>query len=153
LQEVVQSGTGHGARLRHWQAYGKTGTTTGNADAWFIGWSEGRVLGVWMGRRRGATGVAIAGKDAPAEFFRRVSNEANEMMDYRAGRRHDSTHQVAAKKPGLTTKAPERRLAQVKPPVLTLPSPTTRNFIPQSYAQPGQDELWPEEPAELLGRW
>jgi penicillin-binding protein 1A len=90
LHEVVQSGTGKRARLSRWQAYGKTGTTTGNADAWFVGWSEGRVLGIWMGRRRDAAGAAIAGKDAPADLFRRVSSETNEMMDYRAGRRRQS---------------------------------------------------------------
>ena len=40
------------------KTYGKTGTTSGNADAWFIGWSEGRVLGVWMGKRRDEPGEA-----------------------------------------------------------------------------------------------
>src|SRR3954464_4389622 len=90
LQEVVRSGTGQRARLSRWQAYGKTGTTTGNADAWFVGWSEGRVLGIWMGRRRDAVGTAIAGKDAPADLFRRVSSAANEMMEHRAGNRGQS---------------------------------------------------------------
>jgi membrane peptidoglycan carboxypeptidase len=51
--------TGTGARLRRWNAYGKTGTTTANADAWFIGWSEGRVLGTWMGKRRDVAGEVI----------------------------------------------------------------------------------------------
>ncbi len=83
LRAVVQTGTGRKAALRRWQAYGKTGTTSGNADAWFIGWSEGRVLGVWMGKRRDAIGGAIAGKDAPAEFFRRVSSDVNDMVEYR----------------------------------------------------------------------
>ncbi|MEZ0168272.1 transglycosylase domain-containing protein [Microvirga sp. TS319] len=81
LREVVQNGTGRAARLRHWPAYGKTGTSTGNTDAWFIGWSEQRVLGVWMGRRRGETGPALAGAGAPAAYFGRVAAAVNESAE------------------------------------------------------------------------
>jgi penicillin-binding protein 1A len=81
LREVVQNGTGRAARLKRWTAYGKTGTSTGNADAWFIGWSEQRVFGVWMGRRRGETGQAIAGAGAPAAYFGRVATAVNEWAE------------------------------------------------------------------------
>ncbi|WP_134499298.1 transglycosylase domain-containing protein [Microvirga pakistanensis] len=81
LREVVQSGTGRAAQLKRWAAYGKTGTSTGNADAWFIGWSEQRVLGVWMGRRRGETGHAVAGAGAPAAYFGRVATAVNEWAE------------------------------------------------------------------------
>ncbi|MDF2972553.1 MAG: glycosyl transferase family 51, partial [Microvirga sp.] len=130
LHEVVRSGSGQRARLRHSQAYGKTGTTTGNADAWFIGWSEGRVLGVWMGRRRDATGEAIAGKDAPADLFRRVSNETNAMMEYR--RRQSRSRQVAAQtasdrpKARDARKGPERRVVQAKETVRSTAAPPTQ---------------------------
>ena len=83
LHEVVRSGTGTAAAPGRWKAYGKTGTSTGNADAWFVGWSEGRVVGVWMGRPRGAEGPALAGKDAPAQLFRRVVQGINHMEEYR----------------------------------------------------------------------
>jgi penicillin-binding protein 1A len=81
LREVVRTGTGQAARLKHWPAYGKTGTSTGNTDAWFIGWSEQRVLGIWMGRRREATGPALAGAGAPAAYFGRVSGAVNEWAE------------------------------------------------------------------------
>ncbi len=81
LREVVQNGTGRAARLKRWPTYGKTGTTTGNADAWFIGWSEQRVFGVWMGRRRGESGPALAGAGAPAAYFGRVVAAANEWTE------------------------------------------------------------------------
>ena len=81
LREVVRTGTGQAARLKHWPAYGKTGTSTGNTDAWFIGWSEQRVLGIWMGRRREATGPALAGAGAPAAYFGRVSSAVNEWAE------------------------------------------------------------------------
>ncbi len=83
LHEVVRSGTGTAAAPGRWKAYGKTGTSTGNADAWFVGWSEGRVVAVWMGRPRGAEGPALAGKDAPAQLFRRVVQGINHMEEYR----------------------------------------------------------------------
>jgi penicillin-binding protein 1A len=77
---VVERGTGRGAALRTARAYGKTGTTSGNADAWFIGWSEARVLAVWMGRRRGETdGPALAGSGPPADLFRRIQAGAIEL--------------------------------------------------------------------------
>ncbi|HZH50798.1 MAG TPA: transglycosylase domain-containing protein [Microvirga sp.] len=81
LREVVQNGTGRAARLKRWAAYGKTGTSTGNADAWFIGWSEQRVFGVWMGRRRDETGSAVAGAGAPAAYFGRVATAVNEWAE------------------------------------------------------------------------
>src|SRR4030042_1986966 len=49
MQEVIQSGTGKGARgLGHFLA-GKTGTTNENTDAWFIGFSPDLVAGIWVG--------------------------------------------------------------------------------------------------------
>jgi penicillin-binding protein 1A len=154
LHEVVRSGTGQRARLSRWHAYGKTGTTTGNADAWFVGWSEGRVLGIWMGRRRDAAGAAIAGKDAPADLFRRVSSETNEMMDYRAGRRRQSERVIAQTAPGRRqarplAKGPERRMADEK---VRPPASMQRRFAQPRYPL-RPDGLWPQDVEELLGRW
>jgi len=81
LREVVLHGTGRAAQLKRWTAYGKTGTSTGNADAWFIGWSEQRVFGVWMGRGRGESGPALAGAGAPAAYFGRVATAVNEWAE------------------------------------------------------------------------
>ena len=86
LREVVQSGTGRAARLRDWATYGKTGTSTGNTDAWFIGWSEQHVLGIWMGRRHSETGPALAGAGAPAAYFGRVANAVNDWTERRQKR-------------------------------------------------------------------
>jgi penicillin-binding protein 1A len=99
LREVVRTGTGQAARLKHWPAHGKTGTSTGNTDAWFIGWSEQRVLGVWMGRRREATGPALAGAGAPAAYFGRVSSAVNEWAE-RQQKREEQRHLSARLKRG-----------------------------------------------------
>jgi penicillin-binding protein 1A len=105
LREVVVAGTGRGAALRARQAYGKTGTTSGNADAWFIGWSDGKVLGVWMGKRRGVETTAVAGSGAPSEFFSRTLNAVYEMEDYRRRRAAEdvtSSTAAAARKTGTS---------------------------------------------------
>ncbi len=114
LGEVVRSGTGQGAALGRWKAYGKTGTTTGNADAWFVGWSEGRVLGVWMGRRRDATGQGLAGRAAPAEYFRRLAGGANAMAEYRADQERNNGTRPP---PSLETAADQERPKLRKPPL------------------------------------
>jgi penicillin-binding protein 1A len=155
LSEVVQSGTGRGARLGRWKAYGKTGTTTGNADAWFIGWSEGRVLGIWMGKRRDAGGDAVAGKGAPADLFRLVSNSANEMMDYRAGRGSSprEPQDVAEHRPKAPSgPTPPRKLAQSKRQAG--PEPLHMHTAPPSLQRlHWDDECWPEDEAESFGPW
>jgi membrane carboxypeptidase/penicillin-binding protein len=51
LRDVVERGTGRGARdlgVRGAIA-GKTGTTDGYRDAWFVGFSASLVAGVWVG--------------------------------------------------------------------------------------------------------
>ncbi len=128
LAEVIRTGTGRSAALGKWKAFGKTGTTTGNADAWFIGWSEKRVMGVWMGRRRDVEGTAIAGKDAPAALFRRVLSRINAMEDFRDGR--DSPRRgpaVARARGGVSREAkapsPLPRAAASPPPRQLLPPP------------------------------
>lgn len=133
LREVVRGGTGQAASLRAWPVYGKTGTTTGNADAWFVGWSEGRVLGVWMGRRRDAAGDALAGRGAPADLFRRVAGSANAMTDARLEKPQ------AAPPPQVARARPQPR-----PEARPRPLPPAR-FLPQ--------EVWPEEGDEDLWVW
>jgi len=49
LEEVVQFGTGMGARALNRPAAGKTGTTQDYTDAWFIGFTPQITSGVWVG--------------------------------------------------------------------------------------------------------
>jgi membrane peptidoglycan carboxypeptidase len=48
LTAVVRQGTGRAAALDGFAA-GKTGTTQGHRDAWFVGFTDGLVAGVWVG--------------------------------------------------------------------------------------------------------
>lgn len=65
LGEVIARGTGRQARGIPGSA-GKTGTTDDNRDAWFIGYNQQFLTGVWVGHDRnttlgpGATGGTIA---------------------------------------------------------------------------------------------
>lgn len=49
MQSVVASGTGHRASVIGRPVAGKTGTTNGAKDAWFIGYIPQLVTGVWVG--------------------------------------------------------------------------------------------------------
>lgn len=50
LGAVVKEGTATRAKELKRQLYGKTGTTNDNTDAWFIGFDDNLVVGVWVGR-------------------------------------------------------------------------------------------------------
>jgi penicillin-binding protein 1A len=49
LQKVVTEGTGTAAALDFTNVAGKTGTSTGPKDAWFVGFTGKYVAGVWIG--------------------------------------------------------------------------------------------------------
>jgi membrane peptidoglycan carboxypeptidase len=53
MRQVVTDGTGTRAQLDDWDVAGKTGTTTRNADAWFIGYVPTMSTAVWMGYPQG----------------------------------------------------------------------------------------------------
>ena len=92
LREVVEDGTGTGADPGVPVA-GKTGTTQGNGDAWFVGYTPGLSVAVWMGypegqsrQMRNVHGVdSVTGGTLPADIFRRFMTVALENEAYRGG--------------------------------------------------------------------
>ncbi|GAB4563331.1 MAG: PBP1A family penicillin-binding protein [Haliangiales bacterium] len=50
MTAVVQRGTARLAQALGWPTAGKTGTSTGHRDAWFIGFTADLLCGVWVGR-------------------------------------------------------------------------------------------------------
>ena len=62
LEAVVREGTARGAVREG--VHGKTGTSDGNRDAWFIGWKGRRVSGLWLGHPNGGSLGTIDGTDA-----------------------------------------------------------------------------------------
>jgi membrane peptidoglycan carboxypeptidase len=78
LQQVVERGTGHGARLAgvRGPAAGKTGTTDAARDAWFVGFTPDLAAGVWVGRDDAkpiGLGGSLAALPIWSHFIRTVS--------------------------------------------------------------------------------
>ncbi len=69
LREAVEQGTGRAARLPV-PAYGKTGTTQDNRDAWFVGFAGDLVVGVWIGNDDDRPMRDVNGGGMPARLWR-----------------------------------------------------------------------------------
>ncbi|MBL4806385.1 MAG: transglycosylase domain-containing protein [Rhodobacteraceae bacterium] len=72
LNQVVETGSGRGARMDGWQIGGKTGTTQGAKDAWFIGFTADYVTGVWMGYDDNTPLTGVTGSGLPTDIWHEV---------------------------------------------------------------------------------
>lgn len=83
LRQVVNSGTGQLAAIVPGAA-GKTGTSSGNRDAVFIGFAGDLVAGVWVGRDDGQRMNGVSGSGLPtriwAEFMKNVQNTRPQLV-------------------------------------------------------------------------
>ena len=70
MSQVIETGSGSRARLPDRAAAGKTGTTQGARDAWFIGFTGHYVAGVWMGYDDNTRLTGVTGGGLPAEIWR-----------------------------------------------------------------------------------
>jgi penicillin-binding protein 1A len=78
MAQVVSKGTGGRAALPERQIAGKTGTTQGARDAWFIGFSADYVTGVWMGKDDNSRLNGVTGGGLPAEIWHEVMKQVHE---------------------------------------------------------------------------
>ncbi|MGI6605993.1 MAG: PBP1A family penicillin-binding protein [Peptococcia bacterium] len=101
LQTVVTSGTAPKAKLQDRPVAGKTGTTSFNVDAWFVGYTPDLVASVWLGYDKtenmsnvfgGNYGAPIwrqvmevAHQNIPPSTFKRPSNIIDVVVDYKSG--------------------------------------------------------------------
>lgn len=101
LQTVVQSGTATRARLEDRPVAGKTGTTSFDVDAWFVGYTPDLVGTIWLGydKVENMTGVfggtagapiwsqvmKIAHKNLPPSTFKKPENIVPLTVDYKSG--------------------------------------------------------------------
>jgi penicillin-binding protein 1A len=71
LKDVVDCGTGKRARLSV-PVFGKTGTSNGSRDAWFIGTAEGVTTGVWVGNDNQTPMNGVTGGKLPADIWWKI---------------------------------------------------------------------------------
>ncbi|MEP3654872.1 MAG: PBP1A family penicillin-binding protein [Litorimonas sp.] len=70
LRDVIDTGTGHGARLGKRQAGGKTGTSQDYRDAWFVGFTAQMTTGVWLGNDDNTSMRKITGGLLPVDIWK-----------------------------------------------------------------------------------
>jgi penicillin-binding protein 1A len=68
LASVVREGTGRAARING-PVEGKTGTSQNHKDAWFIGFTDDIVVGVWVGNDDNTPTRGVTGGDLPARIW------------------------------------------------------------------------------------
>ena len=76
MRLVVESGTGRNAATNGFSA-GKTGTSQNFRDAWFVGFSENWVVGVWVGNDDGTPMNRVTGGGLPAEIWSAFVQQAD----------------------------------------------------------------------------
>ncbi len=99
LRAVVTYGTGKHARMNRTVA-GKTGTSQGFRDAWFIGYSGDLSTGVWVGNDDGSSMNKVTGGGLPARIWKAFMQDAHEGLPDRGlpgiGRSYNSGLKVAS---------------------------------------------------------
>ncbi len=71
LQNVINFGTGKKAKLPFFAA-GKTGTSQGYRDAWFVGFTKNYTAAVWVGNDDNTSMKNIGGGTLPAEIWKKL---------------------------------------------------------------------------------
>jgi len=72
LNDALVSGTGKRAVIPLHAAAGKTGTSQGFRDAWFIGYTAYLTTGLWAGNDDGRAMNRVVGGSLPAEIWREI---------------------------------------------------------------------------------
>jgi penicillin-binding protein 1A len=74
MRGVVEDGTGRKARSPGKDRGGKTGTSSGYADAWFVGWIPSSAIAIWIGQddRTSLGNAETGGKTALPAYLKIV---------------------------------------------------------------------------------
>jgi penicillin-binding protein 1A len=142
LSTVVTSGTAARARLPEFAA-GKTGSTEGYGDAWFVGFTKRMTVAVWVGyadefkpMETEYRGQPVAGGTFPAEIWRDFMMAANQILE-------DRVNAERAEK-GL----PPRDQTETAPVEPVAPAaPSTPQDVPDEAPTPNGGAARPEDAA------
>ena len=80
LSAVITGGTGRAAALNGHPAAGKSGTSQGFRDAWFVGYTGSRVAAVWVGNDDGKPTKGVTGGALPAAIWHDVMASAHDHL-------------------------------------------------------------------------
>jgi penicillin-binding protein 1A len=80
LRGVIKHGTGKAAAING-VAAGKTGTSQDYRDAWFIGFNDALVVGVWVGNDNDVPMNGVVGGSLPASIWKNFVTEATPLLD------------------------------------------------------------------------
>jgi penicillin-binding protein 1A len=81
MNKVVEEGTGKRAILDGIKAAGKTGTTNGFRDAWFVGYTGNYVCGIWMGNDDYQSTKRMTGGTLPARTWHQIMAYAHQGIE------------------------------------------------------------------------
>ena len=99
MRQVILSGTGKRAAPGR-DAAGKTGTTQGARDAWFIGYTADYVIGVWMGKDDNAPLIGVTGGGLPAEIWKETALRVHEGLPARRLKIHSGGGAAISRRDG-----------------------------------------------------
>jgi penicillin-binding protein 1A len=72
LKGVIREGSGIAAKIDNLTTYGKTGTSQDFRDAWFIGFTDNYVIGVWVGNDDNSAMNKVTGGTLPAYIWKEI---------------------------------------------------------------------------------
>jgi penicillin-binding protein 1A len=136
LESVVSSGTGKAASTGDF-AWGKTGTTDDNGDAWFVGGTEAITAAVWVGHADSNTpmetefgGQPVDGGTYPAEIWHDIvlAYESTIGADEKSKDKDSDEEESTATTPSYT--------------------PPAESAVPEEPVAPPPEEPAPEAPQE-----
>jgi penicillin-binding protein 1A len=78
MRETLLNGTARKAEFPGWPAAGKTGTSQEFRDAWFVGYTNYLVAGVWLGNDDASPTKKITGGGLPVEVWSRFMKAAHQ---------------------------------------------------------------------------
>jgi penicillin-binding protein 1A len=134
LRNVVTVGTGTRAQVGSLPISGKTGTTEGYGDAWFVGWTPDYTVAVWVGypnefksMETEFNGQPVAGGTFPAGIFKTFVESV--LRIYPPKEDEEETETPIAPAPSAT-------VAPAPAPEETAPAPEETAPVPEATAPP-----------------